>query len=702
MAYTSDPNRGQPIYTSSGIDASMLPAQHHISFIPVPLTHNVEVSPPNTGGYPIQTNITTSSVNTEPRPKPQIMILEKMKQLRDEGKYCDLFIDVKGMRFIAHKSLVAAWSPYFDEALTNTNYVEKDLLIIHYDSYEVFSDLLEFFYTGNILPRETNFLQLLHLAVSFKIDLLKSYCEEFLRCNLHLGNCVSTYFLSRKYSLESLEEFIVGFLQSNLSDTVKQSEFLQMKAGKFHALLSKGSMLKLKPEIKLFLVISWVGFEVQAREKYLVLLLKHIDWSSVASDFLLEISRTENFFTTHESSLYLLLQTLFSSGISLGPYKESFSALRHTYSHLLSEVVHSGVILPETDEFVAVTAVGTTTRTMKHDAAVNTDMPQLFDPFQEFQYTCTSLTNESSERLQSQNVNEENLNESSGIVEDMTEEQGYTDDNQIKQEISNEQLSKDEEKTTIRKSKRGKPKKKIMSKESLVIPKSNAQSEYQLRSSPRLTHVSNEGDHSTQSNYNTENNAQATQSFQDAVDTLIKADESDEKIDNKDEDYVNGEEEDENIDDNDDDEDFDVDNADIEIRQSSKKAFMKKSSTSLCKTKYVCPHCKYTSTVESRFKKHLRWNHENNVILRCTICRAFETKSNRSYNDHMKTHFEGPPFTCEVFQCDYTTDKFQSLLIHRMKHAEERPFPCDICGARFRTRNNLYAHGKTHTGKIIK
>jgi hypothetical protein len=82
--------------------------------------------------------------------------------------------------------------------------------------------------------------------------------------------------LLAKYSLESLEEFIVGFLQSNLSDTVKQSEFLQMKAGKFHALLSKGSMLKLKPEIKLFLVISWVGFEVQAREKYLVLLLRHI------------------------------------------------------------------------------------------------------------------------------------------------------------------------------------------------------------------------------------------------------------------------------------------------------------------------------------------------------------------------------------------------------------------------------------------
>jgi hypothetical protein len=146
----------------------------------------------------------------------------------------------------------------------------------------------------------------------------------------------------------------------------------------------------------------------------------------------------------------------------------------------------------------------------------------------------------------------------------------------------------------------------VQSKESLVVPKSH--SEYQLRSSPRLSNVSNEGDQSTQSNYETENNAQATQSFQDAVDTLIKADESDGKIDNNDEDYANGEE-DENIDDIDDDEDFEVDNADIEIRQSSKKGFMKKSSTSLCKTKFVCPHCKYTSTVESCHKEKVSLLH---------------------------------------------------------------------------------------------
>ena len=249
----------------------------------------------------------------------------------------------------------------------------RDLLIVNYDSYEVFSDLLDFLYSGTIAPRETNFLQLLHLAVSFQIDLLKHYCEEFLRSNLHLGNFLSTYFLSRKYNLKSLEEFIVSFIQANLSDVVKQIEFLTLPADRFNAILSKGYMVDLKPEIKLFLIISWVGYEVRDRECFLIQLLRHIDWSIVASDFLLEISRTENFFTTHESSLYLLLQTLYSSGISLGPYTDHFPSLRQTYSHMLSDIVKAGLIDSYEEEFYPVTASGVCTKFLRSDACVGTD-----------------------------------------------------------------------------------------------------------------------------------------------------------------------------------------------------------------------------------------------------------------------------------------------------------------------------------------
>ena len=290
--------------------------------------------------------------------KQEFNILEKLKQLRDNKVYCDVVLVVKGVKLEAHKNVLAAWSPYFATRLfPDKSDVFKDTILVNYESSEVFADLLDFMYNGYVAPRETNFLQLLHLAVSFQIEMLKNYCEEFLRCNLHLGNFVSTYFLSRKYKLDSLEEYIVGFLQLNLSDAVKQGEFLSLTARKFNTLLSKGWMEQIKPEIKLFLIISWVGYDVQEREKFLVLLLGHIDWSAVANDFLLEISRTENFFTSHESSLYLLLQTLYSAGIPIGPYTKTFPSLRETHEHILNEVVDTSLLQIEIEPFYPATIV---------------------------------------------------------------------------------------------------------------------------------------------------------------------------------------------------------------------------------------------------------------------------------------------------------------------------------------------------------
>ncbi|XP_062578779.1 uncharacterized protein LOC134240732 [Saccostrea cucullata] len=392
MAYNIPENMNIGIYTGQPLPQNIMIAQHnpqgssHTQSLGLPTrsselhsvstTHFTHTKTPGyimvpTNSIP-RTTLKTSTTSSETKlMKPQI--LEKMRALRDRGKYCDLAIDVKGVRFHAHRNILAAWSPYFDCQLLSENNVMRDLLIVNYDSYEVFSDLLDFLYSGTIAPRETNFLQLLHLAVSFQIDLLKHYCEEFLRSNLHLGNFLSTYFLSRKYNLKSLEEFIVSFIQANLSDVVKQNEFLTLPADRFNAILSKGYMVDLKPEIKLFLIISWVGYEVRDRECFLIQLLRHIDWSIVASDFLLEISRTENFFTTHESSLYLLLQTLYSSGISLGPYTDHFPSLRQTYSHMLNDMVIAGLIEAYEEEFYPVTASGVCTKFLRSDACVGTD-----------------------------------------------------------------------------------------------------------------------------------------------------------------------------------------------------------------------------------------------------------------------------------------------------------------------------------------
>lgn len=271
MAYNLPDSMNIGIYTGQPLPQNIMIAQHNPpgpsqahGLVTRPSTATTShYSHTNTPGYIMvptnslpPTTLKSSTTSSETKlMKPQI--LEKMRALRDRGKYCDVAIDVKGVRFHAHRNILAAWSPYFDCQLLSENHVMRDLLIVNYDSYEVFSDLLDFLYSGTIAPRETNFLQLLHLAVSFQIDLLKHYCEEFLRSNLHLGNFLSTYFLSRKYNLKSLEEFIVSFIQANLSDVVKQIEFLTLPADRFNAILSKGYMVDLKPEIKSSSSLAW-------------------------------------------------------------------------------------------------------------------------------------------------------------------------------------------------------------------------------------------------------------------------------------------------------------------------------------------------------------------------------------------------------------------------------------------------------------
>lgn len=141
----------------------------------------------------------------------------------------------------------------------------------------------------------------------------------------------------------------------NLPEAVKQTDFLSLSPPRFNSFLSSGWVCVMKPEVKLFLIISWLGYDVKERQQYLVLLLRYIDWSTVANDFLLEISQTENFFTTNESSLYLLLQTLFSSTIPLGPYTDLFPGLREKYGFLLDHIIHNSYMLPvEPEEYFPV------------------------------------------------------------------------------------------------------------------------------------------------------------------------------------------------------------------------------------------------------------------------------------------------------------------------------------------------------------
>ncbi|KAH3819565.1 zinc finger protein 761-like [Dreissena polymorpha] len=647
--------------------------------------------------------------------KSDFNILEKLKHLRDEKKFCDVVLEVRGVKFVAHKNVLASWSPKFAAKLFSDNpNVYKDYILVCYDNSEVFSDLLDFMYNGYVAPRETNFLQLLHLAVSFQIETLKNYCEEFLRCNLHLGNFVSTYFLSRKFKLDTLEEYIVGFLQLNLSDTVKQPEFLSLKAEKFNTFLSEGCMKKIKPEIKLFLIISWVGYDVQEREKYLVVLLGHINWCTVANDFLLEINRTENFFTSHESSLYLLLQTLYSAGIPLGPYKNVFPRLRDTHSAILKEVVHTSLLKLDTETFCPVTitvkerphhrdaCVSTNVRSLPcvfRDAAINTNVNSLH--FQESECHGSeenqTFTNRNQEvPVYTQEAKYDQFETLGEFIEAEIHEIKLRE-SQAKMSFENHlETKKPSVISTIEASKPKQPLKKHRSVSQdhaffkrVKMDEISGQFNMETRKSQRTIvqekqsivvenfEVLHEQDTNPKDNYDINSDQTHLTHFNAEVSEAVnKEDALDEEI---------------------------QDNTGNKVKPNQTVA---KNNSRECKKEVsekevkqlICQYenCAYITKYAQRMEKHIKTVHETTFELQCNLCQ-FETKEVRKYNAHMKTHFPGPPFKCDYPRCTYSHEKIQTMLIHRLVHTDDRPFTCD-CGMRFRTNNTLIAHKKTHLG----
>lgn len=666
-------------------------------------------------------------------------LLERLKTMKSQGQYCDVVLDVKGVRFLAHKNVLAAWSPYFDTQMSSTicRPGEKDSIEVNYDNFEVFGDMLDFMYSGSIAPRETNFLQLLHLAVSFQIELLKNYCEEFLRCNLHLGNFVSTYFLSRKYHLQSLEEYVVSFLQLNLSDAVKQLEFLALSASKFNAFLSNGWMEQIKPEIKLFLIISWVGYDVRDRECYLVLLLGHIDWSTVASDFLLEISRTENFFTSHESSLYLLLQTLYSSGISLGPYTDLFPTLRNRHSHLLEQVVQTSLIPPEVDDYFPVTILSTSSVPVMRDASVRTDTTDLDEEEPE---NCTSATvlltdsqNPNSSSLEmiaatqqsnyiymTESASETTMDEKSKHPQTEPQHEPSESPNlSLQKEATNKDNIEENPIETSVKSKEGfvtdepkilrskRTRVKRESPKTSVVTRKGRTKRKTVAANGQLEEAAEKIDVNgrTRSERITlklskvkEELSNADNENESAYDTPADEDKGNESLEEeKDADY--------SLENECDEPEYSADN---ELNEFEIKSKIKQSSETQVKRgrppkgctrpRFKCLNCLYVGPNAQRLARHIERAHENRTGNKCNICN-FECGWTKEFYRHMKTHFEGPPYKCDNLGCSYKSDKVQPLVVHRMKHSDERPYGCDQCSMRFRTRNNLYAHVKYHSGK---
>lgn len=105
------------------------------------------------------------------------IMLENLRHQREQGKFCDIVLNVGGTRFPAHRSVLAASSPYFDSMFKNQP--NKEQLDLPCQDKASFSLLLDYVYSGNIVITDKNVNELLKLATNFSLSKLKEYCDKY-------------------------------------------------------------------------------------------------------------------------------------------------------------------------------------------------------------------------------------------------------------------------------------------------------------------------------------------------------------------------------------------------------------------------------------------------------------------------------------------------------------------------------------------
>ncbi|XP_004716387.1 hypermethylated in cancer 2 protein [Echinops telfairi] len=115
-------------------------------------------------------------------PSHSKQLLLQLNQQRAKGFLCDVVIMVENSIFRAHKNVLAASSIYFKSLVLHDNLINLDTDMV---SSAVFQQILDFIYTGKLLPgdqpAEPNFSTLLTAASYLQLPELAALCRRRLK-----------------------------------------------------------------------------------------------------------------------------------------------------------------------------------------------------------------------------------------------------------------------------------------------------------------------------------------------------------------------------------------------------------------------------------------------------------------------------------------------------------------------------------------
>lgn len=109
--------------------------------------------------------------------------------------------------------------------------------------------------------------------------------------------------------------------------------------------------------------------------------------------------------------------------------------------------------------------------------------------------------------------------------------------------------------------------------------------------------------------------------------------------------------------------------------------------------KHQCNECKKSFYSRPHLRTHLKLMHQDERPFPCELCGAsFKIKS--SLKSHMKSHSTDKPWKCD--QCGTCFKQKTTLDAHMSSHSDEKQFECEYCHLKFFQKPSLLSHMNIH------
>ncbi|CAF1230338.1 unnamed protein product [Rotaria sordida] len=224
----------------------------------------------------------------------QARLMDAMAMYRKEERFCDVVLCVQGIRYPAHKIVLASVSSYFASMFGQPGHIEAfttediDLTKLVPCPFTM-NIILDFLYTSQVQLNDSCVMPILTCSIPLLLDDLIELCIAYLRDHLHASNCVGLLLYGKQYLCYPLIEAAENYIHNHFEEIVRHEEFLSLSFADLFSVI-KNDEVKVECESSIYnAIMQWVRHDSLNRRAELAELLPCVRFEFLEPSFLRNI-----------------------------------------------------------------------------------------------------------------------------------------------------------------------------------------------------------------------------------------------------------------------------------------------------------------------------------------------------------------------------------------------------------------------------